>query len=83
MSGRHGILWAALTLASAPLQAADAPALQDYLEHDWYRTEILVFERPDVQDFRVTEALARQRRLESVNILRGNQILIRNQFFLK
>jgi len=52
--------WVPALLWSLPLGAADAPGLEESLTRDWYRTEILVFERPGVQDFRVTEALARR-----------------------
>jgi hypothetical protein len=59
----RGILW--LVLAGAPSfsTAAEAirssQALEDHLTRQWYATEVIVFQRPAVQDHMVTEQLAR------------------------
>lgn len=57
---RPALVTLATLLWSLPVGAAEAPGIEDYLTWDWYRTEILIFERPAVQDFRLPEALARR-----------------------
>lgn len=58
-----GIIW--LTLAGAPVSGTAAEAirtsqgLEDHLTRQWYYTEVIVFQRPAVQDHLVTEQLAR------------------------
>ena len=50
------LVWLGVLLGSLPLHAAEK--LTDHFSHDWYYTEVLVFQRPGVQDHASEEKLA-------------------------
>jgi hypothetical protein len=52
---RTGVLLSLATIAAQPARAAEA--VEDYFIQDWYATEVIIFQRPEVMEFNTTERL--------------------------